>query len=139
MFCPKCGAQVSENERFCRFCGEPIQNTEGLVPASVDQYTPAEPVQPQPEPANGNVLKKGILGLVFAETFFISFLGIIFSAMALGEFKRLPQPVGSKARVGRGLAIGGLISGIIGTVAFVIWLIVIISAASNVSSYRFYY
>lgn len=24
MFCPKCGTQVSENERFCPVCGEPV-------------------------------------------------------------------------------------------------------------------
>lgn len=94
------------------------------------QYQQQPTYYAQPAPA-ANVSGKpaltfGILGLVFACTFYFSFLGIIFSAIGLGKAKAFRAAAGQlygPAKVGKILATIGLIVGIIMTV---ICLIVVI-------------
>ena len=87
-----------------------------------------------------NVLLWGILGLSFSCTFFLSFLGIIFSAIGMSKanlYTRLTgRPVNKGGKVGRILSVVGLITGIVMTVLFIIWLIVIIAAVGYAVSYR---
>ncbi|MBO6010371.1 MAG: zinc ribbon domain-containing protein [Oscillospiraceae bacterium] len=95
------------------------------------QYAPQQPTYyAQPQPAAGvsgkSALTFGILGIVFACTFYLSFLGIIFSAIGLGKAKAFRAAAGQlygPAKVGKILATIGLIVGIIMTV---ICLIVVI-------------
>ena len=105
------------------------------------QYAPQQPQyqQPQyqqptyyaqPQPAAGvsgkPALTFGILGIIFACTFYFSFLGIIFSAIGLGKAKAFRAAAGQlygPAKVGKILSTIGLIVGIILTV---ICLIVVI-------------
>lgn len=49
MFCPNCGSQIEENERFCSGCGTPI--TAQSNPS--DTTPPPTPVQPTPTPLEG--------------------------------------------------------------------------------------
>jgi hypothetical protein len=98
------------------------------------QYQQPQYQQPtyyaQPQPA-ANVSGKpaltfGILGIIFACTFYFSFLGIIFSAIGLGKAKAFRAAAGQlsgPAKVGKILSTIGLIVGIILTV---ICLIVVI-------------
>lgn len=59
MFCPKCGAQIEDNARFCGHCGAkivPVAEEQTAVPAEpqpepIPVYTPAPEPQPQPQPA----------------------------------------------------------------------------------------
>lgn len=157
MFCKVCGNKVPENAAFCPNCGATVENEvkvaeevpeTPVAPASyqptvenevkVAEEIPETPVapasyQPTVEPAcpvnTTSNLIMGILSIVFAETFFLSFLGIIFGAIGCGKAKRLERsghPITGKAKVGRILSKIGLILGIILTVLFVIYLASII-------------
>lgn len=89
--------------------------------------------------AAGSALTWGILSLVFACTFYLSFLGIIFACVAFSKannYKRLNNNILSgKAKVGRGLALGGLIAGIVMTFILFLFVIVIGEATSEVYDY----
>jgi len=60
----------------------------------------------------------------FVLSFFISPLGIIFSAIGLNQIGKDPR------QGGKGLAIAGLILGILGTVFWVLWMAAISSAVN---------
>ena len=88
--------------------------------------------QPAPNPGVSGkpALTFGILGIIFACTFYLSFLGIIFSAIGLGKAKAFRAAAGQlygPAKVGKILATIGLIVGIIMTVIGLIALIVVIA------------
>ncbi len=123
MFCKKCGAELAAGEKFCPSCG--AENVSFAVPAE------------NPTP----ILTWGILGVAFACSFFLSFLGIIFSAVALSKAKKYLAANGTlptKAKVGKGLGIGGLIGGIVLTVLFIIYIAVIALAATYIVSNGLY-
>ena len=135
MFCDKCGAQLNDNSRVCPQCGAPIQGEEqNITTTSTYAGSLGDPTP---------VLVWGILGLAFACTFFVSFLGIIFSAVGLKKANAYNQftnyAESGKARTGRNLAKAGLIVGIIMTVLLVIYVIAIVALAANTSSYYRYY
>ena len=54
MFCSNCGAQVGDNEKFCKVCGTPVQ-VQAAAPvmqqAPVYQQPAPQPVQPAVQPA----------------------------------------------------------------------------------------
>lgn len=92
-------------------------------------------VTPQQQAEANSVLIWGILGLAFACTFWLSFLGIIFSAIDRGKVKDYLYRYGvlyGKAKVGNILSRIGLPVGIVLTafaVIYVIYAIVIAGAA----------
>ena len=71
---------------------------------------PAAPVY-QPAPVGQKTNTLAIVGLILA--FFVSVAGIIVSAIALGQIKKTGEG-------GRGLAIGGIIVGIVVTILYII-------------------
>ena len=99
------------------------------------QYQQQPTYYAQPQPADAGVSGKpaltfGILGIIFACTFYFSFLGIIFSAIGLGKAKAFQAAAGQlygPAKVGKILSVIGLIVGIILTVIAAIALIAIIA------------
>ena len=75
------------------------------------------------------VLVFGILGLAFACSFYLSILGIIFSAIGISQannFARANGAVFGKAKVGRILSKVGLPLGIVLTVFFIVYLISVV-------------
>lgn len=155
-FCPNCGTPVAASVR-------PTVQPTGTEPrfektvyeqpayeqpqAPVYEHPmyeqPAAPVYREPEATvvneETNALGKatlifGIIGLAFSLSFYMSFLGIIFSAIGRGKLKSYLASGGElagKAKVGGILSKLGLIFGIILTAFFVIWLFVIIIGAVN--------
>ena len=145
MFCKYCGNELTEEARFCNKCGKIIDNEstqEEKTDKEFDFFSDAnEPVQTSSkdfhnaqedkakEKAGEEILKFSILGLAFGSTFFLSFLGIIFSYIARGKIKRYKRKYGEtngRASVGKGLNIGGMILSWISMAYIVFYIIYII-------------
>ena len=79
----------------------------------------------------------GILAIAFGSSFYLSFLGIVFGAIARSKAKTymMSYPLLGRAKVGSILGTIGFILGIVLTVFFVIWLIIVIAAAGSVYYY----
>ena len=136
MTCSNCGKYIGENTRVCPYCGHAIEGEEKHITAATTYNGPMG----NPTPT----LVWGIIGLAFALTFYLSFLGIIFSAVGLHKAKVYNQftnfAPSNQVRHGKRLATAGLIVGIILTVLFTIFIIVMIANANSYSSYtRSYY
>ena len=165
MFCQNCGSALDDGVKFCPNCGAAVFAPQPEEPAEQPVYEepagslceqPAEPVKEEPVVAAPavdpklNALAKGslifgIIGLSCTCTFWLSLLGIIFSAIGRGKVKAYLAAGGElhgKAKVGSILSKFGLIFGIILFVFFVLWLILMCyrlnrSDFSNVI--RYYY
>ena len=160
MNCKKCGAIIPDGGIICPYCGfdtrspgvqtlnnaqryqEPVQAQYiPPQPAPQPQYTPpVSPayVTPQQQSEANSVLIWGILGLAFGCTFWMSFLGIIFSAIARGKVRDYLSRYGvlyGKAKVGNILSRIGLPVAIVLTVFAVIYLIYLLMAVGTVISY----
>ena len=141
MFCPNCGTNVPEGANACPNCGTFLNAARPAPEAPVYQAPPvynAAPVNTVPY-NNTPILVFGILAIAFACTFYLSFLGIVFGAIAkskVNAYLAQGYPLVGKPKVGSILGKIGLILGIVLTAIFVIWLIVVIIAAS---SYSYYY
>ena len=73
-----------------------------------------------------SIFKYGLMGAIFADTFFLSFLGIIFGAMARKKSNEMLAAYGyqpGKARAGRILGIVGIALGIALTVLLLFYVI----------------
>ena len=145
MFCQNCGNQIADNTNVCPFCGAPtgaapVNNNQQpnygyQQPQPQYQAQPQQPVvnaTPQMEAQSKSVLTFGILAIAFGCSFFLSFLGIIFGAIAgrkANEFIGMCGVLYGRAKVGKILGKIGLILGIVLTVFFVIYLFAIIIVA----------
>ncbi len=128
MYCSKCGASLNESWQVCPQCGTAIEKEEqAATPITTYQGSLGNPTP---------VLAWGITGLAFAVTFWLSFLGIIFSIVGLKKSKNYIEFTGNapskKAMIGRKLSIAGIIVGSIFTTFLIIFLI---AAASNGGRY----
>ena len=141
MFCRFCGNELPEGANFCPKCGKINEVEEATVNENAGAEIPETPVMDATESVNvfeeeksslaGKILTFGILGLAFAVSFWLSFMGIIFSAIAkakVGEYVAKFGETEGRASVGKGLATGGLIAGIILTVLFFLYIIVLAAA-----------
>ena len=118
MYCEKCGSQINENTRFCPNCGALIKGEEQNVTAASTYEGPMG----NPTP----VLVWGIIGLSFALTWVLSFLGIIFSCVGLKKARSFAEFTGGayskQATIGRNLSKAGLIVGIILSILFIVYI-----------------
>ncbi len=132
MFCEKCGTYVNDNSRVCPQCGSPVKGEE----QNITSNTTYKGALGNPTP----VLVWGIVGLAFSLTFYLSFLGIIFSAVGLKKansyYAFTEYMPSNQARIGKRLSVAGMIVGIILTVVLVILIIGLLAAAGNS---RYYY
>ena len=154
-FCGVCGAvnedAVPENisQEYSEPAGRPIGTpdqgpyAQPYVPpipmSEQSQYAQNVVADPEERALAKSCLVFGILGIAFGCSFYLSILGIIFGAIAKSKTKQYmaSYPLVGKAKVGRILGNIGFIFGIILTVFFVIWLIVIIAAASSGKIYYY--
>lgn len=114
MYCPKCGEQNDDGNKFCKSCG-----------ATLTQESP--PSRPEPVPVavrevaatrtSGLSVAALVLGIIGIFINFLGILAIIFGAIGVSQTGKDPT-LG-----GRGMAIAGLVLGI---VAIAIWIIAVI-------------
>ncbi|MBR6109489.1 MAG: zinc-ribbon domain-containing protein [Clostridia bacterium] len=134
MFCSNCGAQLNEGSNFCHVCG---QAAGALIKKE------KAPVVNEPKGNPTPVLVWGILGLAFALSGPISFLGIIFSCIGRGKAAEYVDRYGDESKqatVGRNLSKAGLIVGIVMTVLFVLYCLFMVGLFGyfirNIPNYR---
>jgi len=117
MFCPECGAQIPDGSKFCSQCGRTLrtpQRTSG-EPQRVSQTTPSSPKKTAGTAIASLVL--GLVGIFFG--LITSILAIVFGGVALSQINKSEGEIG-----GHGMAIAGLVLGIIMTI---IWVVVLIA------------
>ncbi len=136
MNCQNCGANV-DGKAFCPQCGAQVQ-----APAQPSyNYNTGynQPAAPQGNPTN--VLVFGIIGLALST---MGIVGLIFSIIALKKANNYIATYGdiaNQVRIGRRLAIAGLVVSIIFTIIYVLIFVAAIVAgtSSGNSSIRYSY
>jgi hypothetical protein len=109
MFCPQCGEENPDNAKFCSKCGAALKAAPAPAPApaATGERTSGMAV---------TALIMGILGFVFFGP--LAILAIIFGGIGLSQTGKDPT------LKGRGMAVAGLVLGIIGGIGWIIALIV---------------
>ena len=152
MFCGNCGTNVPEGYGFCPNCGAKMITKEAAPqPAYAQTYDPsgvqAYPAQQEALPAGAaasanSVLRSGIVALVFSCSFFLSFVGIILSAVAMGRAKSFVRdygPISKKVRIGKILSTVGLFVGIGMTILCILYFAVVAIANGGHYSWNTWY
>lgn len=157
-FCKHCGAQIEDTTAFCPNCGTNVSDDAVSSSAPEPQYNayqPEQPVQPtQYQPyqdyqnpgiypeakLNGLAVAGFVVSLV--SLFFCgisSIVGLILSIVGMSQIKNSIK-AGVPQR-GNGLAIAGLVIGIIGTVCILIYILMVATAVAVVpwDTYDYYY
>lgn len=146
MNCKQCGAIMPPQAIICPYCGcdsrTPSVQTLNNSPR-YQQPVQAQYVQPQPQPVYvtpqqqaeaSSILVFGILGLAFACTFWLSFLGIIFSAIDRSKVNNYLYRYGflsGKSKVGNILSRIGLPVAIVLTAFAVVYGIILLAAVAG--------
>ena len=115
MTCPQCNANLEEGATFCLNCGAQLEAAQAEV---APEAAPAAPAAPAKKKVNGLAVAGFIISLVGMFCFGIvcGILSVIFCAIAL---KQIP----AKNQGGKGLAVAGLIIGILDLALLVVsWL-----------------
>ena len=126
MNCQNCGANV-DGKAFCPQCGAPV-NQQAPVQAP---YNAVQPQQPLGNPTK--VLVFGIIGLALCE---LGIVGLIFSIIGLVQANKYIAQYGNvsnQVRIGRRLAIAGLILSIVFIVFWIVWIILFTYVIANAS------
>ncbi len=137
MFCRSCGTQLPDGTAFCSTCGAPT--TDAQSTPEVQFVTPL--INTPPSMPSTPILVFGIVALYLACTMVLSFLGIIFGAITLSKARRYLAVTGElagKAKVGRILGKAGLIVGIIMTVVFILYIVIIVACVMDASADIYY-
>ena len=141
MFCKYCGAQIDNDSAFCTSCGAGVG---GTASAPVQPAQPAAPSYNPAGPSPTKVMVFGIIGLALSSC---GLPGLILSAIALrlaGDYMRLNGGLYGQAKVGRILGKVGYIVGIVMTVIWALYIIILILAFTRgmscyAPSFRYYY
>ena len=113
MFCPQCGEKNPDDSKFCSKCGA------ALVIAEAPAAAPAPAPTRAAERTSGMAIAAlviGIAGFVFFGP--LSILAIIFGAIGISQINRDPN------LKGKGMAVAGLVLGIIAGAFWIIAMIV---------------
>jgi len=109
MYCKNCGSELTENAKFCQYCGTAIANEQ---PHSVYQSQPTTDTKNDSLPICG----LGVAGFIVSIAALLmdilllaSITGTVLSSIALYQIK-------TQRKGGKGLAIAGLVIGIIAVI-----------------------
>jgi uncharacterized membrane protein YvbJ len=114
MFCPQCGEENPDGAKFCTKCGAALKAKAEKAPARRTAPAAAEESR-----TSGMAIAALIMGIV-AFIFFgpLAILAIIFGAIGINQTNKDPN------LKGKGMAVAGMVLGIIGIAGWVIALIV---------------
>ena len=128
MFCKYCGSELPNGTTFCLKCGKDdiseasseIETTQEIKNSNSFEYTPdvtkEEVVDPQRNSMASKILTFAIMGLAFGASYYLSFLGLIFSIISrvkLSKYIKIYNDTEGKATVGKHLGLVGLIVSIV--------------------------
>lgn len=118
MFCSKCGEKNPDDSKFCSKCGEAL--TAPKAPAAAPAAVPAPARRAA---AGGKTSGMAIAALVTGIAAFVVFgplavLAIIFGAIGISQANKDPN------LKGKGMAVAGLVLGIIAVAGWVIVMVV---------------
>ena len=111
-FCPSCGMNISN-----AIASPEVQNQDTATPQIPNMDSPGQEFVPSTQPTRAPTNTFAIIGFVTSLLCCGMPIGIIFSALALGQINKNPN------QGGKGLATAGLIISILGTSGSVIYLI----------------
>lgn len=134
-YCQNCGSEIQEGASFCTSCGSKLPQSEPIIQnesnESIFGFEDHQTITENRSFENGNTnqnsfqnqnnennepLRTNSMCLVgFILSFFFSFIGLIVSCVGLSQLKKNPY------EKGKGLAIAGIIIGVIGFVIQFIW------------------
>ena len=139
MFCKFCGNELPEGANFCTKCGKvvspddiPLAGVSAPVTAEYEYVPYEEPKDAERDSRGGSILKFAILGLAFACSFYLSFLGLVFSIIARVKVKRYVSRYNEtqgRATVGKHLSVAALVASIVFAAILAIIVIVMVIAA----------
>lgn len=124
-YCPNCGSEVNEGSAFCTSCGSPLAQSEpvnqdntgdsvfGFDEQPLDNqqtYYNNQPINQQSQENNQPQKTNSMCVVGFVLSFFFSLIGMIVSCVGLSQVKKNPN------EKGKGLAVAGIIIGILGTI-----------------------
>lgn len=115
-YCPKCGKQVTETDKFCRGCGFNLEIETNTPPVQTEREQPVKPannrqeiIEDKPKMRWGAIVAGGIAGIVLQ--FVLGFiLGLASSDMSAGIFVAWMLVIGIFSYIAGG-AIAGAIAG----------------------------
>ena len=120
MFCRNCGARLEENQKFCKECGQPLQQDNSQENNVVNETNKAVPTQSKCWTVFSGVgLGLGIGGLA---TFWWPFVGFMTSICGM-----IFSVLGRKSVTAKGRATTGLILSIIGLVLGLMFTVTLIN------------
>jgi hypothetical protein len=120
MFCSKCGTQNTEGAKFCQNCGALLGQSTPTTPTL--QVNAQQTVVVQH--TSGLAIASLILGILGFSVF-----AIIFGAIAMNQIGK------DQHLSGRGMALAGLILGIVWIVVELLFLILFIGGVTALSTY----
>ncbi|MFF4030339.1 DUF4190 domain-containing protein [Streptomyces sviceus] len=132
--CLNCGSSIASTDIFCPECGHRQTGSTGDPTTGHDQpqtAAPASPppLQPQypPQPnTNGKAVASMVTGIV---SLVVPFVGIVTGPLAIVLAARARTEIRQTSQKGDGLAITGLVTGILGCIGYGIFLLIIIIGA----------
>lgn len=120
MYCKSCGAVVSDNDRYCKSCGSKVETNPVSQFYNDNNNSNNFNNYAVPEHLNSS-LTLGILSLVFSilnylTIPFVHLVGIVLGIIAVSFANKDKQTSGVYSKAGFGLAIAGIVLGVLAAV-----------------------
>ena len=137
MICKNCGTQMNDDRRFCPSCGQFQSAAQNEALSQANAVPVGAPMDASQDVAveekkrrlAGSIFVWGLLSLIFADTFFLSLLGFIFSFKVkslVNEYEKTYGSTSGRGRIGKIFGIVGMILGLVLTVFAVFYFTALI-------------
>ena len=137
MFCNKCGSKLNEKDKFCTYCGSPVEQEKkednvAEIVADVVEEVNVETSTQQEEPVRKKVHGLGLAGFIVTLASFVFtgtpllipslIVGLILSAVAMKKFNKEKHKL-------KGFAIAGLVVSIVSISIFLFAIMIVACSA----------